>query len=142
MESTPVADRTLPVHRPKPTKPARASERHRLAVPGRLTWKDARGMPRFASVVTRDVSDIGVYLECRAADAIPLYRLVYFQVERDGRDLSRLPEPLREGRVLSAVYRVGPAEPSTGTPSGYALRLLVDPAAGRVAEERAVRSIA
>jgi hypothetical protein len=29
--------------------------------------------------------------------------------------------------VLSAVYRVGPCEPSTGAPSGYALRLLVDP---------------
>jgi hypothetical protein len=29
--------------------------------------------------------------------------------------------------VLSAVYRVGPCEPATGAPSGYALRLLVDP---------------
>jgi len=36
---------------------------------------------------------------------------------------------LREGRVLSAIYRVGPSEPETGSPSGYALRLLVDPRA-------------
>ena len=120
----------------------RSAERRRVSIPGRLTWRDARGMPRFATVVTRDVSDHGVYLDCRAADAIPLYRLVYFQVERDGRDVSQLPPALRDGRVLSAVYRVGPAEPATGTPSGYALRLMVDPRSGRVAAERDVRSIA
>jgi hypothetical protein len=34
---------------------------------------------------------------------------------------------LREGRVLSAVWRVAPCRRSTGTPSGYALRFLVDP---------------
>ena len=40
---------------------------------------------------------------------------------------------LREGRVLSAVWRVAPCRKSTGTPSGYALRFLVDPqAAARV----------
>jgi hypothetical protein len=137
-----MANRTLPVASHSPQIPPRASERRRLAVPGRLTWKDSRGMPRFATVVTRDVSDIGVYLECRAGDAIPLYRLVYFQVERDGRDLSSLPPALRDGRVLSAVYRVGPVEPTTGTPSGYALRLLVEPRAAHVAEARDVRSIA
>jgi hypothetical protein len=85
-------------------------------------------MTRFASVVTRDVSDSGVYLECRGADAIPLYRLVYLQLERGTREVAGLPPPLRDGRVLSAVYRVGPCEPTTGTPSGYALRLLVEPA--------------
>ena len=115
------------------------AERRRLAIPGRLTWRDSRGMPRFATVVTRDISDLGVYLECRAADAIPLYRLVYLQLERDGRDVSQLPPALRDGRVLSAVYRVGPAEPGTGTPSGYALRLLVDPrTASRPAANRGV----
>lgn len=94
---------------------------------GRLTWKDARGIPRFASVVTRDVSAEGVYLECRSGEPIPLYRLVYLQLEREDRDGLDLPAPLQNGRVLSAVYRVGPCEPATGTPSGYALRLLVDP---------------
>ncbi len=34
---------------------------------------------------------------------------------------------LRQGKVLSAVYRVGPYKSSTGTPQGYALRLLVEP---------------
>jgi len=120
----------------------RSAERRRVAVPGRLTWRDARGMPRFATVMTRDISEHGVYLECRAADAIPLYRLVYLQIERDGRDVSQLPAALRDGRVLSAVYRVGPAEPTTGTPSGYALRLLVEPRSARVAADRETRSIA
>ena len=48
------------------------------------------------------------------------------------RELAGLPPPLRDGRVLSAVYRVGPCEPTTGTPSGYALRLLVEPSRVRV----------
>jgi len=84
-------------------------------------------MTRFATVVTRDVSESGVYLECRGSDAIPLYRLVYLQLERGVRETDGLPPALREGRVLSAVYRVGPCEPTTGTPSGYALRLLIEP---------------
>jgi hypothetical protein len=117
----------------------RRSERRTLSVPGRVTWRDGRGIQRFASVVTRDVSDAGVYLECRSGDAIPLYRLVYFQVEREGRGQPALPPALKDGRVLSAVYRVGPCEPSTGTPSGYALRLLIDP---MLATEAAARSIA
>ena len=122
----------------------RKSERRRLNVAGRLTWHDARGIPRVATVVTRDVSDGGVYLECRSGEPIPLYRLVYLQIERDEREAVSLPPSLREGRVLSAVYRVGPAEPGTGTPSGYALRLLVDPVAMQLAssERRAARSIA
>ena len=105
----------------------RIAERQRIVVPGRVTWRDSRGMTRFASVVTRDVSECGVYLECRGADAIPLYRLVYLQLERGTRELAGLPAQLRDGRVLSAVYRIGPCEPTTGTPSGYALRLLVEP---------------
>jgi hypothetical protein len=119
----------------------RAVERRSVAVPGRLTWRDARGMMRFATVTTRDVSEQGVYLECRAADAIPLHRLVYLQLERDARDLAQVPASLKDGRVLSAVYRVGPHEPTTGTPSGYALRLLVDPRA-RAASHARERSIA
>jgi hypothetical protein len=83
-------------------------------------------MPRFASVMTRNVSDEGVYLECRGGEPIPLFRLVYLQLEREGREVAELPSALKDGRVLSAVYRVGPCEPSTGAPSGYALRLLVD----------------
>ena len=127
----------------QPRRPRR-SQRQALNVPGRLTWRDARGIPRFATVVTRDVSADGVYLECRGGEPIPLYRLVYLQIERDERDATVLPPALKDGRVLSAVYRVGPCEPATGMPSGYALRLLVDPRALNMAadDRREARSIA
>lgn len=105
----------------------RAAERKAISIPARLTWKDASGAVRFASVVTRDVSDAGVFVECEAGAAIPLYRLVHLQIERTTRGAEHLPSRLREGRVLSAVWRVAPCRRSTGTPSGYALRFLVDP---------------
>ena len=106
----------------------RLAERRSVSVPARLTWKDASGAVRFASVMTRDVSDAGVFVECEAGAAIPLYRLVHLQVERSTRNADQLPSRLREGRVLSAVWRVAPCRRSTGTPSGYALRFLVEPA--------------
>jgi hypothetical protein len=105
----------------------RGSERRNLCVPARLTWKDASGAVRFASVMTRDISDAGVFVECDNSAAIPLYRLVHLQVERSASNLEHLPSRLREGRVLSAVWRVAPCRRSTGTPSGYALRFLVEP---------------
>ena len=105
----------------------RTSARRSLALPGRVTWKDARGTTRFASVVTRDVSDTGIFIELREATSIPLYRLVTFQLERDARNTDGLPPALRSGKVLSAVYRAGDVQKSTGTPEGYGLRLLVDP---------------
>ena len=106
---------------------ARRSERRSLALPGRVTWKDARGATRFAAVVTRDISDTGVFIEWKEATSIPLYRLVTFQLERDARNAEGLPHALRAGTVLSAVYRVGKFQKSTGTPEGFGLRLLVDP---------------
>ena len=109
----------------KPVK--RSSERVAVNIPARITWKDASGAVRFASVMTRDVSDAGVFVECEAGAAIPLYRLVHLQVERAAGLNHQLPMKLREGRVLSAVWRVAPCRRSTGTPSGYALRFLVDP---------------
>ena len=108
------------------TEKQRSSERRAISVPARITWKDASGAVRFASVMTRDVSEAGVFVECEAGAAIPLYRLVHLQVERSS-SASQLPSRLREGRVLSAVWRVAPCRRSTGTPSGYALRFLVDP---------------
>jgi hypothetical protein len=60
--------------------------------------------------------------------SIPLYRLVHFQIERGARECDALPPSLRNGKVLSAVYRVGAYRAATGTPHGYALRLLVEPA--------------
>ncbi len=105
----------------------RLSERTAIILPARITWKDASGAVRFASVTTRDVSEAGVFVECEAGAAIPLYRLVHLQLERSAGSNSQLPSKLREGRVLSAVWRVGSCSKSTGTPSGYALRFLVDP---------------
>ena len=96
-------------------------------MPARLTWKDASGAVRFASVTTRDISDVGVFVEAEGSTAIPLYRIVHLQLERDVRGAANIPERLREGRVLSAVWRVGVCRRSTGTPDGYALRFLVDP---------------
>ena len=106
---------------------ASRSARQSLVLPGRVTWKDARGTTRFASVVTRDISDTGVFIEWSEPTSIPLYRLVTFQLEREARHADGLPPALRMGKVLSAVYRAGQFQKSTGTPDGYGLRLMVDP---------------
>jgi len=103
----------------------RAVERKSVTLPARLTWKDQRGATRFASVIARNVSQFGVYVECRSPVSIPLFRLVQFQLERDVRESDALPGSLQQGRVLSAVYRVSPPSPSK--PQGLALRLMVDP---------------
>jgi hypothetical protein len=105
----------------------RVGDRHRIAVPGQIVWKDARGTTRMASVVTRDVSEHGVSVDCVGGCPIPLYRLVYFQIDREARHRSDLPAPLRKSSVLSAVFRVGPCSDVTGAPTDYALRLLVEP---------------
>ena len=115
-------DRSTPTRR-------RSAERRKLTLAARLTWKDATGAVRFVSVTTRDISEVGAFVEADAAAAIPLYRLVHVQLERQARDAAGVPEMLREGRILSAVWRVGPCKSTTGTPSGYALRFLVDPRA-------------
>lgn len=105
----------------------RTEDRHPIAVPGQILWKDARGSTRMASVVTRDVSTHGVSVECQGGTPIPLYRLVYFQVDRNARSRADLPAPLRKSTVLSAIFRVGPFSNDTGAPTEYALRLLVEP---------------
>jgi hypothetical protein len=110
----------------RPATQKRAFERRAVMIPARLTWKDQRGATRFASVVTRNVSEFGVYVECQSAMSIPMYRLVYFQLEREVRESDGLPATLRQGRILAAVYRV--AAPSmAGTRQGLALRLMIDP---------------
>jgi hypothetical protein len=105
----------------------RTAERRELAVPGQIVWKDARGTTRMASVVTRDVSDSGVRVECLQGPAIPLFRIVYFQVDRSVRHRMDLPPALRKSNVLSAVFRVGSCSQKTGAPTEYALRLLIEP---------------
>jgi hypothetical protein len=109
------------------TRPQRIGERRKIRVPGRLTWRDASGTLRFVSVITRDVSDVDAFVECQMPASIPLYRLVHFQIEKPARDGQDLPPALQQGKVLSAIYRVGPYRTSSGTPQGYALRLLVEP---------------
>ena len=105
----------------------RIGARHKVRVPGRLTWRDSSGTLRFVSVVTCDVSDLDVFVECQVPASIPLYRLVHLQIERGARESTELPVSLRGGKVLSAVYRVGAYRAATGTPHGYALRLLIEP---------------
>jgi hypothetical protein len=111
----------------------RIGDRRKIRVPGRLTWRDASGTLRFVSVMTRDISDVDAFVECEMPASIPLYRLVHFQIERPAREGHGLPPALQQGKVLSAVYRIGPYKPATGTPQGYALRLLVEPKRNPVA---------
>jgi hypothetical protein len=117
----------------------RATDRRTMALPARLTWKDQQGTTRFASVVTRDVSEFGAYVECQSAVSIPLFRLVQFQLERDARESAGLPSSMRSGRVLSAVYRVSPGSTS-GRPQCLALRLMVEPRARVAQAERPVQT--
>lgn len=105
---------------------ARIGTRQTAQLPARLTWRDASGTLRFASVTVRDVSDVDAFVECQVAASIPLHRLVHIQVERTARD-GALPRALSSGKVLSAIYRIGAFSSTTGTPTGYGLRLLVDP---------------
>jgi hypothetical protein len=119
----------------RPDDNQRSTERRSVALPARLTWKDQRGATRFATVVARNVSDFGVYVECQSPVSIPLFRLVQFQLERDVRESDALPGSLQQGRVLSAVYRVTP--PSSSQLQGLALRLMVDPRRAAAAPEDA-----
>ena len=99
-----------------------------MTLPARLTWKDANGAVRFTSVRTREVTDTGAVVECDAAVALPLYRLVHLQVEKSAREWVELPQPLRDGRVLSAVWQVAPCRRPRERPAGYALRFMTAPA--------------
>ena len=112
---------------PQSRSDKRSSERRQVTVPGQIVWKDARGNTRMTSVVTRDVSDHGVSVQCLNGTAIPIYRLVYFQVDRTERHRADLPEALRKPNVLSAIFRVGEDNREIGAPAEYALRLLVEP---------------
>ena len=105
----------------------RAAERRRVQVPGQIAWKDGRGQTCIAAVVTRDISEHGVSIECRTGLVVPLYRLVYFQVDKHARNRPDVPATLRKQSVLSAVFRVGQSNDVTGTPTEYALRLLIEP---------------
>jgi hypothetical protein len=110
---------------PAVTAAPRAATRQRVAIPARLTWKDASGAVRFASVTTRDVSESGAFVECAAQAPIPLFRLVHLQLEVAS---PLAPAHLHGSRTLAAVWRVESPKTRPGAPCGYALRFLVDPA--------------
>lgn len=110
----------------RPDDSNRAAERIPMALPARLMWKDQRGTTRFASVVTRDVSEFGAYVECPSPISLPVYRLVQFQLEKDATAADRVPDSLRHGRLTAAVYRVTPPN-AQGRGQGFALRLMVEP---------------
>lgn len=101
----------------------RTNSRQRVALPARLTWKDQGGAVRFASVVTRDLSDGGAFVECPSSAPLPLFRLVHLQLEPAAAGSAH---PLAADRVLAAVWRVERA--ATGATQGYALRFMLDPA--------------
>jgi hypothetical protein len=113
---------------PASARPAerRCTERITVALPARLTWKDRSGTTRFAAVTARDVSELGVFVECRTPLVLPLYRLVYLQLEAGQRSGDGLPACLGKGRALAAVYRVRPQD-GRGQTQGFALRLMVEP---------------
>lgn len=102
----------------------RVGERQALTLPVLLTWRDRRGATHLVNAVTRNVSTQGVYVECSPGVSIPLYRLVLFQVAHHVRHSDGLPEGLRQGAMLSAVYRVILPK-SSNEPVGLALRLMV-----------------
>jgi len=99
-------------------------ERHVVTLPALLTWKDRSGVTRLANAVTRNVAEQGVYVECSSDVSIPLFRLVLFRLEAQLRVSDVLPESLRHGWILSAVYRVTLPK-SSDQPVGLALRLIM-----------------
>lgn len=110
----------------RPATINRAADRVDVTMPARLTWKDQRGTTRFATVMTRNVSEFGAYVDCPTPVSLPLYRLVQFQLERDPKGSDRLPASLKQGRLTAAVYRVHPPD-ARGNGQGLALRLMVEP---------------
>ena len=104
----------------------RSTPRTPVTLPARLTWKDQRGSDRFASVIIRDISDTGVFVELASPVSINVFRLAQVQIERDVRESDAVPQAFRQGRLMAAVYRVRPATRAGGK-QGIALRLLVPP---------------
>ena len=110
-----------------PRSDRRASERRNIAVPGQIVWKDAKGTTRMAAVVTRDVSEHGVSVDCLGGCRSRCSAWSTSRWIASSAPGSDLPAALRKSSVLSAVFRVGPCRQATGAPSEYALRMLVEP---------------
>lgn len=108
----------------------RATPRHHVALCGRITWRDRAGVIQTASVLTRDVSEGGAFIEIidRPRRTIPLYRLVTLQLDPGSVAGRPLPAVLRQ-QVLTLVVRAVPIDGTSQfrLPTGYVLRLLVEP---------------
>ena len=103
----------------------REAIRYPIVVSGRMTWIDATGDDRSASIRTENVSERGVLLECLSTTEIPLHRLVSLSLSARAREREELPNALRHPDVQAAIYRVEtPDDPHQPT-RRYALRLLV-----------------
>ena len=114
-------------HQPRSEKRTRSVAG--LRVPGQIVWKDARGNTKLTEVVTRDVSEHGVAVECLNGAAIPLYRLVYFQVAREARHQRRSAAGAAGNRTCSPRSSASaPTTSATGAPARICARLLVEPA--------------
>lgn len=110
------------------TPDRRCLDRRAAALPGLLTWRDARGTTRFTSIVAREISDYGAFVECDSPTVIPLFRLVTLQLDQDAAGHPGIPDELRRaGKVLGAVYRRVMPKTENGLRQGYELRLLIEP---------------
>ncbi len=106
----------------------RQAERLAIEVPGQIVWKDAKGTTRMVFVITRNVSEQGVRVECLSGTPIPQYRLV--GLSGGPRGASPSGPPRGAAQVERAVRHL----PRRRMPAGhrraardYALRLLVEP---------------
>jgi hypothetical protein len=95
----------------------RANARKVLQLDARITWTDRGGQHQSATVITRNISTSGIYVESETPLSIPLFRLVECRIEG-----SAPSAPRQERAVLAAVYRVSRMESATG----LALRVLAD----------------
>jgi hypothetical protein len=114
----------------------RGADRLRISVPGQIVWKDARGATRLASVVTRDVSEHGVSVECTGGTPIPALSPGLLPGGPRGTapaGPARTPAPGERpvGHLQGRTY-----SDTTGAPSEYGLRLLVEPERQSVAAQR------
>jgi hypothetical protein len=110
-----------------PVTDNRKHQRRPVRLPGRIIWQDRHGVMRRARVMTRDIAEHGVFIECLGAVTIPRFRLVALTLDPSKSVRDDLPAALCQPTIQSFVHRVGPPQVETGRTSGYALRLLVDP---------------
>ena len=89
-----------------------------------MTWTDAAGAIRSASIRTENVSELGALVECLSTTAIPLHRLVNLSLSARARQTRGLPTALRRAGVQAAIYRVETPSDRHQPTRRYALRLL------------------